>query len=346
MTARIGIIGAGWWAAVNHIPLLQANPDCELVAACRLGEAECAELRRAFAIPHVFEDFQEMLATIPLDGVVVSSPHILHHAHAAAALSAGCHVLVEKPMATNAADARDLTDAAARAGRELLVAYGWNFRPFTEQARALVAGGAIGRVEHVVLTMATPLADLFAGEPMAETEGALFRPPPSTWADPARAGGYGWGQLVHALGLLFRVADLAPEQVFAMTGQSPAGVDYYDAAVLRLAGGATAAVSGAATVPKHCGFQLELRLFGSEGMLLLDTERTRLEVRRRDAADTVLPLAAADAAYECEGPLRALVDACHGRMVCNSAPGIVGQRAVEVLDALYRSARSGRMERV
>ncbi len=346
MTARIGIIGAGWWAAVNHIPLLRANPDCEVVAACRLGEAERAELQRAFAIPHVFEDYRGMLTAIPLDGIVVSSPHVLHHEHATAALAAGCHVLVEKPMTTNAADARDLVAAAARAGRELLVAYGWNFRPFTEQARALVCGGAIGRVEHVVLTMATPLADLFAGEPMRETEGALFRPPPSTWADPARAGGYGWGQLVHALGLLFRVTDLAPEQVFAMVGKSPAGVDYYDAAALRFAGGATAAVSGAATVPKHCGFQLELRLFGAEGMLLLDTERARLEVRRRDANDSVVALAAADTAYECDGPLRALVDACLGRTVCNSAPGIVGQRAVEVLDALYRSAQSGRMEGV
>ncbi len=346
MNARIGIIGAGWWAAVNHIPVLQANPDCELVAATRLGAAERAELQRAFAIPQVFADAGEMLATARLDGVVVSSPHPLHHRHAAAALAAGCHVLVEKPMTTDAADGRDLVAAAARAGRELLVAYGWNFRPFTEQARALVASGAIGRVRHVALTMATPLEDLFAGEPMRETEGALFRPPRSTWADPARAGGYGWGQLVHALGLLFRIADLTPEQVFAVVGQSPAGVDYYDAAVLRCAGGVTAAVSGAATVPKHCGFQLELRLFGTEGMLLLDTERPRLEVRRSDGADTVLALSGQDTAYECAGPLRVLVDVCLGRPAVNAAPGIVGQRAVEVLDAMYRSARSGQMERV
>ena len=78
----------------------------------------------------------------------------------------------------------------------------------------------------------------------------MFRPPPSTWADPRRAGGYGWGQLVHALGLLFRIADLEPTRVFALTGKSPTGVDYYDAAVVQFANGATASVSGSATASR------------------------------------------------------------------------------------------------
>jgi predicted dehydrogenase len=92
--------------------------------------------------------------------------------------------------------------------------------------------------------------------------------------------------------------------------------------------------------------QIDLRIFGSEGMLLLDIERERLELRRRDGADTVAPLNPGDGAYTCNGPLRALVDLCRGRPALNGAPGLVGQRAVEVLDALYRSAASGRMERV
>ena len=98
--------------------------------------------------------------------------------------------------------------------------------------------------------MANALEDLFAGRPMMETEGAMFRPPSSTWADPKRAGGFGWGQLVHALGLLFRVADLTPKEVFAISGKSPAAVDYYDSAIVRFAGSASAVLSGAATLPK------------------------------------------------------------------------------------------------
>ena len=95
--------------------------------------------------------------------------------------------------------------------------------------------------------LSSALDDLFAGMPMRETESAMFRPPASTWADPKRAGGFGWGQLVHPLGLLFRILDLEPREVFAVTGPSPTGVDYYDAAVVRFAGGAAASLSGAAT---------------------------------------------------------------------------------------------------
>jgi predicted dehydrogenase len=342
--ARIGVIGAGWWAVVNHIPVLKQLPDCEIVAVNRLGQTELAEVQKTFGIAAGFEDYRTMLDAAPMDGVVISSPHVLHYEHARAALEKGCHVLVEKPFTTNAADARALVALAGERGREILVAYGWNFKPWVEEARRLVAG--VGRVEHVVLQMANALEDLFAGQPMRETEGAMFRPPPSTWADPKRAGGFGWGQLTHALGLLFGIADLAPAEVFAVTGQSPAGVDYYDAAAVRFANGATGSVSGSSTLPKGRPVQIDLRIFGSEGMLLLDIERERLELRRRDRADTVVPLKPGDGAYTCDGPLQALVDLCLGRPALNAAPGLVGQRAVEVLDALYRSAASGRMERV
>ena len=172
----------------------------------------------------------------------------------------------------------------------------------------------------------------------------MFRPPPSTWADPKQAGGFGWGQLVHALGLLFRVADLKPEGVYAMTGKSPASVDYYDSAVVSFAGGISGVLSGAATLPKGRPVQIDLRIFGSEGMLLLDIERERLELRRRDGKDEVVALEPGDGAYSCDAPLHVLVDLCLDRKTDNSAPGIVGQRAVEVLDAMYRSADSGCIE--
>jgi predicted dehydrogenase len=342
--ARIGVIGAGWWAVANHLPELKKNRDCEIVAVNRLGAAELDKVKFMFEVPAGFEDYREMLAKVPMDGVIVSSPHVNHFEHAKAALDAGCHVLVEKPLTTSAADARSLVGLARTKNRQIIVPYGWNFKPFTAEARRLAAG--IGKIDHVILQMASALEDLFAGEPMKETEGAVFRPPPSTWADPKRSGGYGWGQLVHALGLLFRIADLEPAEVFALVGKSPTGVDYYDALAVRFMGGATAAMSGASTVPKHRGFQIDLRLFGSEGMLLLDIERERLELRRRDGRDEIFPLSAGDGAYSCEAPVALLVDFCLGRKADNPADGVVGMRAVEVLDAMYRSAASGRLEQV
>jgi predicted dehydrogenase len=342
--ARIGVIGAGWWAVANHIPVLKRLADCEIVAVNRLGATELADIQRAFDIARGFEDYREMLAEVEMDAVVVSSPHPLHFKHASAALAKGCHVLVEKPMTTNTTDARELVARAAAAEREIVVPYGWNFKPWTEEARRLAAG--VGRIEHIVLQMANALDDLFAGKPMKETEGAMFRPPASTWADPRQAGGFGWGQLVHPLGLLFRIVEIEPREVFALTGNSPAGVDYYDAAVVRFTGGATASISGAATLPKGRPVQIDLRIFGSEGMLLLDIERERLELRRRNGRDEVIALKPGDGAYACEEPLRVLLDLCLGRETTNGAPGVVGRRAVEALDAMYRSAASGRMESV
>jgi predicted dehydrogenase len=224
--------------------------------------------------------------------------------------------------------------------------YGWNYRPIVEIAHELVADGWIGEVRHGVAQMASALADLFAGEPMVETQEHLFRPPPSTWADPNRSGGYGWGQLTHGLGALFRMVDLDPVRVFARTGLSPAGVDYYDAAVVELSNGATLAVSGSATVPKIRGYQMDIRLFGTEGMLLFDIERARVEAIRHDGKTHVAELPADAGDYESVAPAARFVDICRGVPVVNPADGIVGLRSVALLDAMYRSARSGRMEDV
>jgi len=222
--------------------------------------------------------------------------------------------------------------------------------------------------------MASALRDLFSGEPLAGTETAAFRPPASTWADPGRAGGYGWGQLCHALALLFRIADVAdntggangaglvPAHVFALTSASSTGADLYDALSVRFASGATGAISGAGTVPKNRGFQVDLRLFGRAGMLLYDLEegRERLEVRREhgggdgadghdaggDMGDTLFEMRAGAGAYACVEPVERFVDLCLDRLVESDAPGEVGMHAVEVLDAAYRSARSGHLEPV
>ena len=114
--ARIGVIGAGWWAVVNHLPELVKNEDCEVVAVNRLGAAELAEVQSMFGVEQGFEDYREMLEKVPMDGVIVASPHTVHFEHASAALSAGCHVMVEKPLATTAADARALTALADEKG--------------------------------------------------------------------------------------------------------------------------------------------------------------------------------------------------------------------------------------
>lgn len=347
MTARLGVIGVGWWSVVNHIPAIQGRDDAVVAALADPAEDRLRIAGERFGVTALYPDYREMLAAERLDGVVVASPHVAHFENAQAALAAGAHVLVEKPMTTSAADARALAAAAQAAGKQILIPCGWNFGDYTARAHRWLAEGGIGRVEHVTCVMASALDDLFAGQPMLETKDHLFRPPPSTWADPGRAGGYAWGQMSHSLAWIYHVApELEPAEAFCFAGKSPAGVDCYDAATVRFASGAIMAATGAATVPKHCGFQLDIRIFGSEGELMFDVERERLELRRRDGRDQVRPMPQGSTAYNGAAPVHRFVDICAGRPVDNPSNGLVGQRVVETLDAMYRSAASGRAEAV
>ena len=347
---RLGFIGAGWWATEYQMPWFAACADVELVSVCRLGEAELRLVRDRFGFRHATQDYRELLAQ-DLDAVIVSSPHVMHYEHARAALEAGRHVMVEKPMCTRARDARALAALAQARGLHLLVPQGWNFAPYVRAARALLrqppeTQGGIGEVRHIVCQMASALGDLMAGRPMIETEGQIFRPPPSTWADPSRAGGYGWGQLVHALGVMFALADVQPATVFARMGRSPSGADYYDAITATFTNGATAAISGSATVPKpggahhdrSKGYQIDIRIFGTQGMLLLDIERERLEIRREDGRDSLIPMQAGDGDYPASAPWQTFVDLVLGRTDDNPMDAALGVRTVELLEAAYRSA--------
>ena len=344
MSVRLGLVGVGWWATFSHIPTIQEDPRATLVAIADLSAERLAIVGNHFNIAERYTDYRVMIEDQKLDGLIIATPHVAHAEIAVRALAQGLHVLVEKPMATSSVDARAIVDEASKAGKQVLIPCGWNFRDYTDSAVEIVANGRIGEVRHIVCQMASALADLFAGEPMIETTDHLFRPPAATWADPRQAGGYGWGQMSHSLAWVYRVADVVAESVFAITGKSPAGVDYFDAAVVRMANGATMALSGAATVPKHCGFQMDIRIFGSEGMLLFDVERERLELRRNDGVDLTIPIKPGDGGYNGALPVRRFIEICAGLSSNNAADGENGRRVVETLEALYRSAATGQIE--
>lgn len=343
---NVGVIGAGWWATLSHIPALRDNPEVGVVAVSRPDAEGMEKVVASFPGVKPYFDAEVMLDKEDLQAVVVASPHVLHAEHAKLALSRKLHTLIEKPMATTSADARALVALAQQQGVQIVLPYGWNYRPIVQTAHQLIKDGWVGEVRHVVAQMASALADLFGGEPMVETTEHLFRPPVSTWADPRKSGGYGWGQLTHGLGALFRIVDLDPSRVFARTGLSPAGVDYYDAAVVEFANGATMALSGSATVPKSRGYQIDVRIFGTEGMMLFDIERPRVEVIRHDGKTHIAELPPDAGDYEQVAPITLLVDLARGVAAENPADGIVGMRSSVLLDAMYRSAQSGRMEDV
>lgn len=346
MTARIGVVGIGWWATVNHIPTIADCTEADVVAICDLDRSRVDQAGETFDIKGRYTDIKDMLAAENLDGVMISTPHTVHTAPAIAALEAGAHVLVEKPMATTAADGRAIAAAAVANNREVLVPTGASFTSYTAQAIKWVRDGRIGTVRHAVCQMGSALEDLFAGEPMLETDGHMFRPPASTWADPTKAGGYGWGQMSHSLAWLVSVADLRFESVFCMDGKSGSGVDYYDAACARATNGATISLSGSATTPKHKGMHMDIRIYGSEGMIMFDNERARLTLDRMDGASEVHDISPQEAEYDGTLPVKTFAKLCAGGDVVNASDGECGARVTEALDAMYRSAASGTLARI
>ncbi|MBM3263762.1 MAG: Gfo/Idh/MocA family oxidoreductase [candidate division Zixibacteria bacterium] len=346
-TARIGFIGAGWWATANHMPLLKQRNDVEMTAVCRLGKTELGEVKKAFGFQYATEDYRRMLDETELDGVVVTSPHTLHFEHARAALERGLHVMVEKPMCTKSADAKGLVRLAEERGLHVIVPYGWHYRPFIQEAKRRLDAGCVGNIESVVCHMASPIRGLLRGHTFDHVSngGGLFAPSAATWADPILSGGgYGQAQMSHSLGLMSWLTGLTPQEVFSIMAESESKVEMYDAMTVRFEAGVIGTLSGSGDIPEGHSFQLDVRVFGSEGMLLLDVERARLLVARHDGDDYAADVAPDAGAYSCEGPPNNFVDLILGKATVNYAPGEAAMRSVMILDAAYRSARSGRIE--
>ena len=143
-TALIGVKGVGR----QHLKGLQANPRAALVAVADLDRAAASELAGPGVPCHV--DYQEMLAAARPDAVVVATPHFLHAPMSLAALEAGAHVLVEKPIAMRVSEADRMVEEARRRGRVLAV--GHNYRAFAANRRLkeIVDSGRLGRIYRVL----------------------------------------------------------------------------------------------------------------------------------------------------------------------------------------------------
>ncbi len=340
---RVAVIGAGWWAVENHLPVLASRSDVEIRAVCRKGAAEVEAVAERFGVPVATEDYKN-LPWDELDAVVVSSPHSFHHEHTVAALDRGLHVMCEKPLAITAADAFDMVRRAEEQGVVLLVPHGWQFLPQAASARRWIREGRIGRLEHVVAQMASPARELFSGEENA-IPGAESPPEPSTWV--GEEGGYAYGQLSHLYSLVFWLTGLVPNEVIGAVTAGPAGSDLYDALVATTRQGPLISVSGGAGVPTSQRHHMEVRVFGSEGLAVVDLERDRIEVVRQDGDDYSFPLMRGATLYPAAAPVHAFCDMVLGRTgAANHGDPVASALGVAVIEAGLRAAHSRRPEAV
>lgn len=347
---RLGIIGAGSWTVASHLPNLRdRHDDLEFVAIARKGTDHLARIAEEYGFEMASEDYRDVVDA-GIDIAVVASPSGLHHQHAKAALEAGAHVLVEKPATIDPVHAWDLVHIARANSRHLLVAFGWNYRPMIVEAKRLMAVHGIGNIEQVTIHMASVTRELLSDTGTYPDADPVAVPESRTWTTPALSGGgYGQAQLSHALGIALWLTGLRSHDVYGMmSAPGDAPVELHDALSVRFVNGAVGAVAGGschvgANDNKH---QLEIRAIGSEGQLHVDLEREVVWLWRRDGIEIRVDVSPGDGLYDCVGPINALVDLGLGRNVTNQSPGELGARTVELLDAAYRSSRSGSVERV
>ena len=343
--AKIGLIGAGWWATANHLPVFANRDDIELASVCRLGADELLQVKNKFGFTHATENYRELLETSGLSGVVVASPHTLHFEHAMAALKKGYHVMCEKPLTTKAAEARELVAEAERQGVQLVIPYGWHYSKFIQEAKRRMDEKAVGEIEYVMCHMASPIRSLLEGKQfISEYVGDnMFEPDADTWADPQVAGGgYALAQMSHSAGLAFWLTGLKAQSVSALTSSPTSRVELYDAFSVKFKGGAIGSFSGAGTLPDDQQFQLDVRIFGSEGVMTVDCDRARLQVLRHDGDNYSMKLDPDAGEYLGDGPTSNFADIVTGKTQMNWAPGWAGMRAIEMIDAAYSSVKSGK----
>lgn len=146
---KVGVVGAGAIAVKSQISILSRLQNVELAGICDKQLSLAKDAGAKFGINDVFQDLDEMLSKKKLDAVVICTPPLTHSALTIQAMNGGCHVLVEKPMATSVQDADAMIDAAKKNNVRLGVVHHNLFNPAVLKAKQLVNSGAVGDVLHV-----------------------------------------------------------------------------------------------------------------------------------------------------------------------------------------------------
>jgi predicted dehydrogenase len=146
---RVGICGSG--ITTVHIKGYQKVPGVEVVAIAGPDVARCRQVAERYGIPRVFAAYHDMLA-LGLDAVSIAVPNAFHAPIALDALAAGCHVLCEKPLAATADDAARMVEAARASERMLMVAFNRRYLPTSLALKRLVDAGTLGPIYHASAT--------------------------------------------------------------------------------------------------------------------------------------------------------------------------------------------------
>lgn len=353
---RTAVIGTSWWAVGAHLPGLHALPFVEVVALCGRDPQRLARVAAQFHIPTTFTDYEVMLAEARPDVVVIATPNHLHAPMALAALEAGAHVICEKPLALDTANAVLMQQRAAQLHRQTLTVFTYRGMGGPRFIKQLMSDGYVGRLHHVQASY---------------LHGSWLNPQrPASWKTSTAQGGSGvLGDLgAHVIDMLLwwggplaRVSGslqtVIPQRPDANGHLVPVETDDSAALLMEFVGGGQATVQLSRVAPERHNYQ-RIELYGSAGTLVYEYDEPLAYMGRvlgaRAGEGEVRPLPIPEAYHvgqDFAAVYRALTESFFARVRDESAPeatpsfaeGVAVQR---VIDAAARSAHSGQWESV
>lgn len=315
---RFGILGAARIAPDALIKAAQNVPDAVVVAVAARDPKRAREFADAHKIPRVLATYDDLVNDSALDVIYNPLPNSLHCEWTLAALRAGKHVLCEKPLASNAAEAERMTQAAGASGKILGEAFHYRYHPLADRIRALMTDGTLGRLVHV--------------------EGHFSVPIPETNIrfDWSLAGGATMDLGCYPLHMIRYFSGLTPRVISAKAETGPKNIDIAMEVDLDLAGGATAKMTCA--MKKDSVINATFMARGERGEI-----RVINPIAPQRGHQLIVKTGAGEKTETVPGDttfthqLRAFVKAVRGeaKFPTDGAEGIINMR---VIDDVYRAA--------
>jgi predicted dehydrogenase len=285
---RLGFIGSGIAARDLHWPALKDLRDrFEVTAVCGRGEKKAREFAALVGGAAVCSDYVELLARSEVEAVVIVTPFELNLPMTRAALEAGKHVLVEKPLASSMKEARAMLDLEASSGLVTMAAENWRYKRIFVKMRELVAEGAIGR----------PISAFLDSIGKFSADNKYFSL--STWRlDRAFEAMFMYDVGVHLMAALRLILGEVETGIARFTKLSP-GLDKFDSMSFQMGfrGGAQAILN---YYINSIGYDRQsLVVLGSEGSLHAEGNFSHLVLRKAEG-ESVVDCAEKDEGYTAE----------------------------------------------
>ena len=251
MVLRIAFAGTGMIAGV-HAWAAQSLPNVKMEAVVNHKPGSMATFAAEFKIARQYRTVEDLLQDGGIDALVVCTPNFLHAPQSIAALEAGVHVLVEKPMAMNSAEAEAMVTAGERSGARLMVGHVWRFDPEVVWLREKAISGHLGQI---VRTQGTCVH--------------VHNGPGGWFTQKALAGGGAMADMgIHALDTArFLLGDPEPVSVYARIGTHYGDWDVDDTGILVVNWnqGTTSYIEAGWWQPHADGPQAATQLHGTTG---------------------------------------------------------------------------------